>query len=808
MCQVFEFQGDFTEIETDMNLRPLRPDQQKSTTRTSYSQQSQRFVTWVNEWGLERTFLGRVAQFLDQSLNLRFMGFLFLYCLVLSFTVFRGTTSLPNLDFKEGDLSPVDIRSPYSFEVIDSDQTDRRKKEAEDNMPPAFDFESDYYSRLAGRLRSAFRKMSEEISISSRINKEKFSTMKMHFEKELGSGHIDSDVFGWLIKKDFDPKLRDLLVRAFNAKSTRRIVEDFAILQDFNASKVVILTPDGDKKTKEQLFEVDQLTDVAEIKLELARALCRNDRPQADCLLLARFAQSLVRPNLILSKSKLEERRQQVLASVQPFFVQVKKNQIIVSRGNPIQGLQLSILDELKRIEAARHQDFIAVIAAAFFSILILSFRSFLKRFMPHIKLTPKDFAAMGSVILLIVILSRSALYLSNTALLQAFSDVPATFYYYLLPISAGAMIIGLLIPSAEVVWIFSAFLASVVGFMVDRNFIFMVINFAVCLVAARGIIGCKTRNDLYFAGIRAGFVAAALIFLATLILNANSETLYRDMLWNSAAGFMSGLISTFLTLVITPVCESLFVYTTDIKLLELSNLNHPLLKDMFMRAPGTYHHSMIVGSMCEAAAESIGANPLLAKVCAYYHDIGKTHYSQYFIENQKQGENRHDKINPGMSKTILVAHVKDGVELALKHKLGKAIIDVIEQHHGTTLISFFYHKAKETEDTTMHESTEEEYRYPGPKPQFREAALCMLADSIEAAARSLDEPTPARLQSIVRMIVQKKFLDGQLDECDLNLKDLTGIEEAFSKILLGIYHQRIDYPTGPKNDGKSKSVS
>jgi cyclic-di-AMP phosphodiesterase PgpH len=256
-------------------------------------------------------------------------------------------------------------------------------------------------------------------------------------------------------------------------------------------------------------------------------------------------------------------------------------------------------------------------------------------------------------------------------------------------------------------------------------------------------------------------------------------------------------VLAAFTALTLIPLWENIFVYTTDVKLLELSNLNHPLLKELIGSAPGTYHHSLIVGSMCESAAEAIGANPLLAKVCAYYHDIGKSDHSQYFIENQRPGENRHDHINPGMSKTILVAHVKDGVEKAHKYKLGGPIIDVIEQHHGTTLISFFYHKAKEHEDTEMHEVTEEEYRYPGPKPQFREAALCMLADSIEAAARSLDEPTPARLQSIVHNIVQKKFLDGQLDECNLTLRDLNIIEDAFTKILLGIYHQRIDYPTG-----------
>ena len=218
-------------------------------------------------------------------------------------------------------------------------------------------------------------------------------------------------------------------------------------------------------------------------------------------------------------------------------------------------------------------------------------------------------------------------------------------------------------------------------------------------------------------------------------------------------------------------------------------------MKEMIVKAPGTYHHSLVVGHMCESAAEAIGANPLLAKVMAYYHDIGKTEHAGYFIENQKPGHNPHDRLSPHMSKTILVAHVKDGAELGMHHKLGRPIIDGILQHHGTTLISYFYNKALEEQDEDIDQVLEDDFRYPGPKPQFKEAGLCMLADSIEAAARSLDEPTTARLQNIVRNIIQRKFMEGQLDECDLTLRDLSTIEEAFERIILGIYHQRIDYP-------------
>jgi putative nucleotidyltransferase with HDIG domain len=285
------------------------------------------------------------------------------------------------------------------------------------------------------------------------------------------------------------------------------------------------------------------------------------------------------------------------------------------------------------------------------------------------------------------------------------------------------------------------------------------------------------------------------MVALLLTVARFDQESFVREIVSSVPAGFLGGIFASMLTMIVIPFVESIFRYTTDVKLLELSNLNHPLLKEMIVKSPGTYHHSMLVGSMVEAAAEEIGANPLLGKVMCYYHDIGKMAHPNYFIENQKPGNNPHDGISPFMSKTLLVAHVKDGVELGIKHKLGKPIIDGIIQHHGTTLISYFYNKALDQKADGDPEISEEEFRYPGPKPQFREAALCMLADSIEAASRSLDEPTPVRLQNIVRNIIQRKFMEGQLDECSLTLKDLSKVESAFTRILLGIYHQRIDYP-------------
>ena len=239
---------------------------------------------------------------------------------------------------------------------------------------------------------------------------------------------------------------------------------------------------------------------------------------------------------------------------------------------------------------------------------------------------------------------------------------------------------------------------------------------------------------------------------------------------------------------------ESAFRYTTDIKLLELSRMDHPLLKELAMRAPGTYHHSIVIGTLAEAGAESINANPLLARVAAYYHDIGKLKMPAYFIENAGD-ENKHDRLTPSMSSLVITSHVKEGAELAEKHRLGPGIIDIIRQHHGTSLISFFYQKAVSGKDPDGKEVDEKSFRYPGPKPQTKEAGLVMLADAIEAASKTLPDPTPDRVQWLSQKIVNRIFTDGQLDECELTLKDLHSITKSFNRVFAGIYHQRIDYP-------------
>ena len=271
--------------------------------------------------------------------------------------------------------------------------------------------------------------------------------------------------------------------------------------------------------------------------------------------------------------------------------------------------------------------------------------------------------------------------------------------------------------------------------------------------------------------------------------------------------GALNGFLCPIIAIGLLPLFESMFNVTTDITLLELSDLNNPLLKELAVKAPGTYSSVLQVGMLAENAAEKVGANPLLCRVGAYYHDIGKIANSDYYIENQFGGPNPHDKLTPQMSALVIASHVKEGYELGLKYGLPEPVLDMIKQHHGTSLMESIYHKAIEEADGKPVEETS--FRYPGPKPQTREAAIVMLSDLVEAVSRSLKDRTPNRLKGMINTIIQKRFMDGELDECELTLKDLHKIEESYLPILVGSYHGRIEYPwQKEKNEQATKPAN
>jgi putative nucleotidyltransferase with HDIG domain len=392
--------------------------------------------------------------------------------------------------------------------------------------------------------------------------------------------------------------------------------------------------------------------------------------------------------------------------------------------------------------------------------------------------------------------LALGFLYLIGVVVAKFFEQY-SPFSAYFIPVAAIVMLVTLLFHDLELSLVFSVALSAFTGIIYGGNLYLASVLMIGGIFSSLLLWQARRRSKIITTGFLVGVVQAlcVLTFLHTLSI----KTL--PLLKFCLVPFFNGLISAFFVAGSLPIFEFLFKVVTNISLLELADFNHPLLKRLVLEAPGTYHHSLMVGNISEMAAEAVGANALLTRVGSYYHDIGKLDKPEYFSENQDKNASKHDELSASMSKLVIMDHVKTGVELAQKNRLNNAIVDFITQHHGTSLVYYFYRRALEsTEDT---EGVKEEvFRYPGPKPQTKETAIVLLADSAEAACRSLEDPTAERISDMVHRVINNKFIDGQLDACDLTLRDLEKIATTFTHMLGAFYHSRIDYPD--QNKGES----
>lgn len=773
--------------------------------RELYESPSHKFQDWVQRMGVSKSPLYRWLAYLQEKIMLRQLAAVFAFSLATAYVL--NFDVQPSVDYQVGAVAMTDLIAPISFDVIDSETTEKKRAEAQAKVPVILDFEPGAFERVSSSVYRSFRVMRSKLralpnlkgpSAESELTREMFN-YKAEFEKEIGFATNDY-IYEWWVEKRFNARFESILIRSLEFWYQWKITDGAA--KFIPPKTAMVLGREIAKGQDGREFEIrtEDIKDISQIEyfdLKDPRGLDKIAPEDAQTLL--KFARALLEPNLTLNKQEIENRRQAARESILPVQVSIKRGRLIAAKGTTITPFHRLLLDRIEERKSERSRGPAMISIAILLTLLVgISFQYMRKTSSYKLKFQTKDLMVMGVVLLIVILICKVFLFLFENALYTKFGAAyPSQMLFYLAPLASAAMLVGLLIQTTEIVWIFSALVAVVVGIMSEFNLTYMLVTFLSGTAGARGVFACKQRSDIYSAGVRAGLVAAVTVTLVVTITQVDQEEYLFQIVWGVPAAFFGGILSSFVAMTLIPFLESVFNYTTDVRLLELSNLNHPLLKEMIVKAPGTYHHSMMVGSMVEAAAEEIGANPLLGKVMCYYHDIGKVEHARYFIENQKPGNNPHDHISPYMSRTLLVAHVKDGVELGMKYNLGAPIIDGVVQHHGTTLISFFYNKAIDLAGEEGETVSEDEFRYPGPKPQFREAALCMLADSIEAAARSLDEPTPVRLQNIVRNIVQKKFIDGQLDECSLTLRDLSRVEVAFTRILLGIYHQRIDYPKG-----------
>lgn len=475
-----------------------------------------------------------------------------------------------------------------------------------------------------------------------------------------------------------------------------------------------------------------------------------------------------IKPNKFVDELETKRIRDIAVANVEDLVV--KENEIIAIEGELINRQKYELIKESGLLKDSDIKDIDAKIGIVLLVVSgVLTLFGYIYFFNPNI-LNDNRFAVFIIVMILTILLSQGLYVVSP----------------YLLPASVGGLLVSILInPILGVIAnvLLTLFLGLVLG--LDTSLIAMLLIGGT--LAIYPIVQQKQRSNILLSGIIMSIINMVVITSFGLIKGLSGrEILIRDL-----QVFLNGIITIIITIGSLPLWENLFSILTPIKLLELSNPNHPLLKRLLVEAPGTYHHSLMVGNLSEAAADSIGGNSLLVRVGAYYHDIGKLYKPYYFKENQFGMSNPHDLLEPYESAKIILAHVTEGIKLAKEKKLPKEIIEFIDEHHGTTSVAYFYYKAKEKDPLVDIE----DFKYKGKKPQSKETALVMLADSVEAAVRSIKEPTREKVEEMVNKVVKGKINDGQLSECDITNKDISITINIFINMLLSIYHDRIEYP-------------
>jgi cyclic-di-AMP phosphodiesterase PgpH len=723
---------------------------------------------------------GRVADLATRKETLS-AAMIFLFVCGALFSMFINP-QLYRTGVHEGDVALKDVYSPYDFTYswgIDEKKTEELKKKALGNSPYIFLREADVEDNARVRLDKFFDMVKEEKAKSIPIGEKVLNLKNM-----VGEAFEDKDIKSILEHPD-EKNLRERSLEVMNNVFLTGYAkkEDIEAVKEHGSKSVAIIDDNTGARMNRSLGDIldgDSVKDAIETYSSRVSGSDRKTK-QAVTGLLAGY----VTPNIKADGSRTRATEESVLAGIKPVYreLEVKKNEIIVGRGQRVTARNMVQLSHIRRIfkPGTTPKFFLgAVLLFGLLGVLSSIYFSFTEK-----KNFLKDTKNVAIVLL-------------NMLIAIVFADIvmrsPQPSYF--IPLAGMGMVITLLVgfKSGFISVILMGLLISLVAGGKVETMLVLLVGSAVGMYAVKD---CRRRANILWAGLLVGLAKFVSIVCVGLINNLDVDFFVKDGAW----GIASGIFSAFLAMGLLPVFEYLFKVPTNISLLELSDLNHPLLKKLAIEAPGTYHHSILVGNLAEGACDAVGANSLLARVGAYYHDIGKIPKAEYFSENEMTAGSRHGNLSPSMSALIISKHVKEGVDIARKYKLNMNIIDFITQHHGNSLIAYFYQKALEK---TKDEGSlkEDNFRYPGPRPQTKESAIILLADSVEASSRAMEDPTPSSIRNLVKKIINNKFIDGQLEECDLTLKDMNKIADSFVRVLMGIYHTRLRYPEAEESDG------
>lgn len=681
------------------------------------------------------------------SLNVRLSLYALLFYLLSIFIL--GISLVPKeLDIREDQASPRDIFAKqgivYESEVL----TEAARDEAARNVNPTYRMDGVV---LTGFENDVKRNFGEIRGI--RGEEELEESQKIALLEELGITLPEGNLSALLKTEDstidlLEKRTLDLLKGVYSKGVQQRDLEE----------------------TKNKLLEQANNLDGVPAKLTPVAGLILENLD--------------LRANFFLDATLTAQERQAARDAVAPIQVRVRQDEKIVGIGDVVTAADIEALQKLGLLRTGSSYNSILglslLVAIAFMLILF-----FLYQYKRQVLNSESHFILLGLLMVMGFALIRgvNAINIGGTAEI-------AQLVGYLTPLAAIIMLVAILF-DAKLAFFVAMIMAVFTGLASANQLQYAILAFFSSITGIYSVSRLSQRSDLAKASLFIMLANILTIMALGLVLGYNL-TMFSVAL---PMGVFNGVLSSILTIGSLPFLETAFGITTTISLLELSNSNQPLLKKLLMEAPGTYHHSILVGNLAEAAADAVKADSLLARVGAYYHDIGKLKRPYFFVENQLSTENPHDKLTPTLSTLIILAHTKDGMELAKEYRLPQLVKDFINQHHGTSLISFFYNKALNQANNDRDAVQEADFRYEGPKPQTKETAILMLADSVEAAVRSLPKSSPGKVEATVRKVIKDKLNDGQLDECDLTFKELDIIAQAFVRVLSGFFHSRIEYP-------------
>jgi cyclic-di-AMP phosphodiesterase PgpH len=725
------------------------------------------------------------------SANQQFwLGFAIL-CLITTFLIHNPFWRASGEQlYKEGDIARESIIVPADVIFTDTEESDKLKLEAKKAVKPIFRYESNKAEQSVQRFLSSWEKL-------QRHGNEGTNTKQSNSDSKAEThwtGAGGTEIGKTLAARPFSRNEIETVQSALKESAEGYIYDD----SDRQYFQKEVFVFDRAKPNQQSNVSMPESSwtplSVARDKLKTRLAAIKSlSLKEVDAFYTA--AEILVEPSVSYDSVATEAARRSAGDDIEPNTISLKRGQKIADEGDIITPAMLAKIAALRSYASTSRQ------ANRFVGILIfvsglfwLSWKFVQHRgVVPRLALSPrKTFALLGFVIVvqtaLMAVFFRLAEFTAIQNIKAPLSD--PMLWSFAVPFATASLLMTLLAdrPTALFTGIFGSFIA---GFLAPRGFEFAIFSALVSAVAVYGIGRYRSRQTVTIAG---GLVGGASAVLSLAVIAFTQQPIILNtLLLAIACGLASGIMTSAVTAVLLPICENLFGILTDVKLLELSNADLPVLGQLALRAPGTNQHSHAVGQLAEEACRVVGGNGLLARIGALYHDIGKTAAPEHFVENQAN-KNPHDRLKPTQSAKIIISHVTYGAKLAREMGLPSRIIDFIPQHHGTRTLHYFLKKAQ-SEARDPSEISENDFRYPGPKPQFKEAAIMMIADSCEAAARSLAEPSPENIRFIVTRIIDAILQDDQLDECDLTLRELTQIRESMIKSLVAIYHSRVDYP-------------